>query len=137
MFQHTSQKTEEELSSISVPFDWDKDYGPYWKPGDKAFWLEPKPEQITPGVWPMPFTARKDLPTYNEEDGNWYHEGSRIRGFFYSREFKYMHYVSKDDGKNFYISDFDLGLASTKYRRFNGYMGKIWWDERQWEKYAV
>lgn len=122
---------------IEVPFEWDRDYGPFWEPGSKAFWLEPKPEQIRPGVWPMPFTARKDMPIYNDEDGEWYHEGVKIRGFFYSREYKYMHYVSKEDGNNFYISDFDLGLASRKFSRSTGYLGREWWDERQWEKYAV
>lgn len=40
-------------------FDWHRDYGPLWEPGSSAFWLEPEPGDIKPGVWPMPYIKEK------------------------------------------------------------------------------
>jgi len=30
--------------AMQPPFDWLEEYGPYWKPGSLAFWLEPRTE---------------------------------------------------------------------------------------------
>lgn len=44
---------------LPEPFNWQRDYGPLWKPGSTAFWLEPEPGDLPAGQWPLPFIKER------------------------------------------------------------------------------
>lgn len=98
---------------------------PLWHPGSLAFWLEPKPHEIEAGRWPMPCTARRDLPVYL--NGTWYHKGREVVAFDYTLVDGDNHRMTYKNGRSALISDQDLGYASLN--RPKGYLTKGFYDE--------
>lgn len=129
------------LAPIELPrrlrFDWLREYGPLWQPGSTAFWLAPEAGDLEPGVWPLPFTIRRDLPTY--EDGEWWHDGCRVTGFNYCTDGRRGHIIVYADYRKpcGYITDFDLGMATESAgsrldsMRRGGYLGRSFWTEQK------
>lgn len=109
------------------PFNWHKEYAPHWQPGSTAFWLEPSPGDIRPGEWPMPFTVRRDLPIYDDEQGVWHHLGHEVLAFNMNLRRRGYTIVYRNGKEPGFISDQDLGMTQRPPRP-QGYMGKRFFD---------
>lgn len=128
------------LLDIRLPapldFDWWRDYAPHWRPGSTAFWLEPSGDDIRPGEWPLPFIGQRDLPTYNEDECEWYHKGHRVVAFNYRFDPDGFAIVYADHRiPNGFISDFQMGLCSGR-RTVHGYLGRRFFATRGRSLYA-
>jgi hypothetical protein len=117
-----------------LQFDWEREYGPLWRPGSTAFWLEPEPGDLRAGEWPLPFTVPADLPTYNDEEAEWYHRGHRVVAFNW-RLNPDGHTIVYADHRvpNGFISDFHMGLCSGR-PTVRGYLGRRFFREAHDQK---
>lgn len=84
-------------------FDWQRDYGPLWEPGSKAFWLAPEPGDLPAGKWPLPYIKEGPAPELKSPTHYW--KNGIINCNISSSQYGIVHFYMDESGK---IMDSDI-----------------------------